>query len=69
MKKQLSLVLALFLLGGCAAAPCASSAAAGMEMEEIDRWPDNAYTERLPEPAERTPDYVIEGDGIYAVCW
>lgn len=71
MKKHLSLALALLLLGGCAApaSSAGASSAAGMEREEIDRWPDNAYTERLPEPEEGTPDYVIEGDGTYAVFW
>ncbi|MBU5625979.1 hypothetical protein KQI82_03370 [Oscillibacter sp. MSJ-2] len=71
MKKLLRLTLILLLLGGCAGPDSSSgpSSSPGMEMEAIDQWPDNAYTELLPEPETGTPDYVIEGDGTFAVFW
>lgn len=57
----------LALLGGCT--PAAESDRAAPIHRKLAQWPENRYTEQLPQPQAGKTDYAIldEGSGYYAI--
>ena len=79
-KKTFTLFLAgllvCLLLGGCAAKMASAEAlvalswdAAAAEPEYLTQWPDNAFTQKIPQPQSGTVDYVLDhsASGRYAI--
>ena len=58
-----AVLLALALLGGCAAEadPAGENGLFSEEPEYVTEWPDNQFTACIPEPAAGEVDYVRDG--------
>ena len=79
-KKSFTLLLAglliCLLLAGCAANTASAEAlgalswdAAAAEPAYLTQWPDNAFTQKIPQPQSGTVDYVLDhsASGRYAI--
>ena len=79
-KKSFTLFLAglliCLLLAGCAAKTASAEAlgalswdAAAAEPAYLTQWPDNAFTQKIPQPQSGTVDYVLDhsASGRYAI--
>ncbi len=63
------LLCGLLMIAGCAGQPPDAAQSDHTTYQEIDAWPDNAYTRAVPRPQAGTPHYVLaDADaGYYAI--
>lgn len=65
-----ALLLVVLAFAGCMQTELHNSdTATGPVPQQITAWPENKYTETIPEPQKGSPDYVIsdEEKGYYAI--
>lgn len=67
LRRGMTMVCLLLMLGGCA--PVGESPSPSPVQLALSSWPQNAYTQALPQPAQGTPAYAISDPsmGYYAI--